>query len=270
MPELPEVETIVRGLQRPLIGRTITGVEILWHNTARPSVAALHAELPGARIEQLTRRGKFLQFTLSTGKTMFIHLKMSGNLMVTPLTQPAHRHSRAIFILDNDHRLEFKNPRKFGRVYLAENPKDVVGHLGPEPLADDFTAENFIALFAHRRGRLKPLLLNQSLIAGVGNIYASEACFWANLHPARPVDTLSRADLTRLYEAVRQVLRHGIVLKGASLDDVYRGGNFQNHFQVYGKTGEPCSRCATPIERIMLGARSTFFCPRCQPDANAA
>ena len=270
MPELPEVETIVRGLQTPLVGRTITAAKILWHNTARPSAAAVESQLPGNRIETLSRRGKFLRFDLSGGETMFIHLKMSGDLRVLPQSQPVHPHTRAFFNLDNGNRLEFKDTRKFGRVWLTADPQTVIGALGPEPLADDFSVDDFIALFERRSGRLKPLLMNQTFIAGVGNIYASEACFWAKLDPRRPANTLSADDLARLYHALRRVLRHGIVLKGATLDDVYRGGEFQNHFQVYGRAGEPCSRCGTPIARVMLAGRSTFFCPMCQAAASVA
>jgi len=270
MPELPEVETIVRGLQTPLLGRTITAAKVLWHNTARPSVVEVEAKLPQRRIEALSRRGKYLKFVLSGGKMLFIHLKMSGDLRVLPQSQAVHPHTRAFFNLDNGNRLEFKDPRKFGRIHLTDNPQSVIGTLGPEPLADDFSVDDFIALFERRSGRLKPLLMNQTFIAGLGNIYAAEACFWARLDPRRPANTLSAADLARLYHAIRRVLRHGIMLKGATLDNVYRGGEFQNHFQVYGKTGKPCPRCGTPIARVMLAGRSTFFCPACQSAASTA
>ncbi|MFQ5578461.1 MAG: Fpg/Nei family DNA glycosylase, partial [Anaerolineae bacterium] len=141
---------------------------------------------------------------------------------------------------------------------------------GPEPLADEFTLEAFKALFRGRRGRLKPLLLNQSFIAGIGNIYADESCFAAQIHPRRPANTLSDDALARLYRAIRRVLTHGITLKGASFDAVYRGGEYQNHFQVYGRTGQPCPRCGAPIARVVLGGRGTHFCPVCQPEPNAA
>jgi formamidopyrimidine-DNA glycosylase len=264
MPELPEVETIVRGLQRPLVNRTFTGVTVLWPNAVKTPLLELKSRLPGQRIESLTRRGKYLQFSLSGGDTLFLHLKMSGELLVEPNDEPLHPHVRTIFDLDNQHQLRFKDTRKFGRVYLVDDPAQVTAQLGPEPLADDFTVEDFIALFAGRRGRLKPLLLNQHFLAGVGNIYGDESCFVARIHPRRQVDTLSEAELTRLYQAIRQVLNHGIVHKGASLDEVYKGGEFQNHFQVYGRAGKPCLRCGTPIERVVLGGRSTHFCPRCQ------
>lgn len=264
MPELPEVETIVRGLRGPLVGRTFTDVVVTWPNSIKTSIPELQNRLPGQRIEAITRRGKYLQFHLSGGDTLLLHLKMSGDLLVEPVSVPPHPHVRTIFGLDNDHQLRFKDTRKFGRVYLVDDPADVVGKLGPEPLADDFTGEDFKALFQRRTGRLKPLLLNQEFIAGIGNIYADESCFMAGLDPRRPVDTLSSEELERLYQAIRQALNRGIVHKGASLDDVYRGGEFQNHFQVYGRADEPCLRCGSLLVRIVLGGRSTHFCSQCQ------
>ena len=264
MPELPEVETVVRGLQTPLVGRTFTGVTVLWPNSIRTSIPELIARLPGQRIEALDRRGKYLRFQLSGGDTLFLHLKMSGDLLVEPATETLDPHVRTIFDLDNGHQLRFKDMRKFGRVYLVQNPDQVVGDLGPEPLADDFTPADFAACFQRRSGRLKPLLLNQNFIAGIGNIYGDESCFLAGIHPARQVNTLAPDELEKLYHAIREVLNKGIIFKGASLDAIYRGGEFQNHFQVYGRTDEPCLRCGTPIVRIVLGGRSTHYCPNCQ------
>ncbi len=264
MPELPEVETVVRGLRGPLVGRTFTGVTVTWPNSIKTSIPELKSRLPGQRIDAITRRGKYLQFHLSGGDTLFIHLKMSGDLLVEPAGDPIHRHVRTIFDLDNNHQLRFKDMRKFGRVYLADDPAQVVGKLGPEPLADDFTVEDFQNLFQRRSGRLKPLLLNQEFIAGVGNIYADESCFMAKIDPRRQADTLSPKELERLYHAIRQALTAGITHKGASLDEVYRGGEFQNHFQVYSRAGEPCLNCGVEIQRIVLGGRSTHFCSQCQ------
>ena len=264
MPELPEVETIVRGLQNPLEGRRFTGVTVKWPNSIKTPLGELKQKLPGQTINTLTRRGKYLQFNLSGPDTLFIHLKMSGDLLVEPHDDPIHPHIRTIFALDNGHQLRFKDMRKFGRIYLVRHPEAVTGNLGPEPLADDFTVEDFSAMFVGRRGRLKPLLLNQGFIAGIGNIYAAEACFRAGVQPNRQADTLTSQELTRLYHAIRRVLNEGIVHKGASLDSVYRGGEFQNHFQVYGRTDEPCYTCGTSIVRIVLGSRSTHFCPKCQ------
>lgn len=264
MPELPEVETVVRGLRGPLVGRTFTAVTVLWPNAIKTPIPELQQRLPGQRIEAITRRAKYLQFHLSGGDTLFIHLKMSGDLLVEPETEPRHPHVRTIFSLDNAHELRFKDTRKFGRVYLVTDPTQVVSKLGPEPLADNFTLEAFKMLFQRKKGRLKPLLLNQEFIAGVGNIYADESCFTAKIDPRRQVDTLSPEELERLYHAIRQTLNAGIMHKGASLDSVYRGGEFQDHFQVYGRADEPCLTCGTPIVRIVLGGRSTHFCTQCQ------
>jgi formamidopyrimidine-DNA glycosylase len=189
---------------------------------------------------------------------------MTGSLWIEPAEAPLHSHIRTVFGLDNDHQLRFKDMRKFGRVYLVDDPDQVVGKLGPEPLAADFTSADFKNLFRKRTGRLKPLLLNQTFIAGLGNIYADESCFAAGLDPRRAVNTLSPAELERLYQAIRQSLQQGITYKGASLDEIYLGGEFQNHFQVYGRTGEPCYTCGLAIARIVLGGRSTHFCERCQ------
>ena len=264
MPELPEVETVVRGLRGPLVGRTITGITVLWPRTAGTPISFLETRLPGQRIEAITRRAKYLQFHLSAADTLLIHLKMSGELLVEAVTDPPHKHARAIFDLDNNHQLRFNDMRKFGRIYLVDDPAQVVGKLGPEPLADDFSIDDFKTLFQRRTGRLKPLLLNQEFIAGIGNIYADEACHRAKIDPRRQVDTLSAPELAALYQAIRQVLNEGITHKGASFDQVYRGGQFQNNFQVYSRAGEPCLKCGAEIQRIVLGGRSTHFCSQCQ------
>jgi formamidopyrimidine-DNA glycosylase len=227
-------------------------------------VAEIEQRLPGRRIKAIKRRAKYLRFELSGGDILFLHLKMSGNLLVEPATEPLHPHVRTIFNLDNGHQLRFKDTRKFARVYLVNDPDLVIGKLGPEPLDNNFTAENFKSLFHKRKGRLKPLLLNQEFIAGIGNIYADESCFLAGIDPRRQANTLSDNEFDRLYNAIRQALNHGIMHKGASLDDVYKGGEFQNHFQAYGRTGLPCYQCHTPIQRIVLGGRSTHFCSHCQ------
>ena len=264
MPELPEVETVVRGLRGPLLGRTFTGVTVLWPNTIKTPIPQLKSQLPGQRIEAISRRAKYLQFHLSRGDTLFLHLKMSGELLVEPAAEPVHPHVRTIFDLDNQHQLRFKDTRKFGRVYLVADPHQVTGQLGPEPLADDFMVEDFQELFKGRSGRLKSLLLNQHFIAGIGNIYADESCFAAGIDPRRQADSLSPDELERLYHAIRQALTAGIRHKGASFDQVYRGGEFQDHFQVYSRNGEPCLTCGAEIQRIVLGGRSTHFCSNCQ------
>jgi formamidopyrimidine-DNA glycosylase len=264
LPELPEVETVVRGLQGPLLGRSFTTVTVLWSKTINLPLPELSQRLPGQRIEAISRRAKYLRFHLAGGDNLFIHLKMSGELLVEPADQPLHPHVRAIFGLDNGHQLRFNDTRKFGRIYLVTDPEQVIGKLGPEPLDPDFTVEAFQALFQKRSGRLKPLLLNQEFIAGIGNIYADESCFLARLDPRRTVASLTGPELSRLYQAIRQALTAGITHQGASFDAVYRGGEYQNHFQVYGRTAEPCYNCGRQIIRIVLAGRSTHFCSECQ------
>jgi len=264
MPELPEVETVVRGLRGPLLERTFLEVEVRWARSVVTGADALRRGLPGRRVAAIDRRGKYLVFRFDDPRTLLIHLKMSGNLLVEPDHAPRDPYMHTVFQLDNGHQLRFRDPRKFGRIYLTADPATVLGQLGPEPLHDEFSADDFRALCRRRKGVLKTLLLNQEFLAGLGNIYAGEACFLAGVDPRRQISTLDDAEVERLYHAIRRTLRHGIVHRGSSLDSVYRGGEFQNHFQVYGRENQTCFTCGTNIERVMLGGRSTCFCPRCQ------
>ena len=266
MPELPEVETIIRQLRAPLVGRRFTTFRARWKNSIKSPIPFIKQNLPGRRIESIERRGKYLRFNLSGDLTLFIHLKMSGDLLVEPQALTGTRHVRTIFGLDNGYELRFKDPRKFGRVYLVRDVSEVIGRLGPEPLADEFTLVRFAEICAGRKGRLKSLLLNQEFIAGLGNIYVDESCFMARLNPLRAANTLSPAQLNALYRAIRSVLSSAIKNKGSTFDAVYRGGEFQDKFKVYGRQAERCRRagCRGVIRRIEVGARSTHFCPRCQ------
>jgi formamidopyrimidine-DNA glycosylase len=190
---------------------------------------------------------------------------MTGDLRVVPSSHPVHQHDRIVFDLDNGHQLRFRDTRKFGRVYLTENPAELLGRLGPEPLDDRFSPEDFLALFDHRTARIKSLLLDQAFIAGLGNIYADEALFLAGIRPQRRADTLRDEDKQRLYRAIRQVLGIAIEKKGTSLtDEAYRGGRYQQQFLVYGRGEQPCPKCGTPVRRIQLGQRSAHYCPSCQ------
>jgi formamidopyrimidine-DNA glycosylase len=272
MPELPEVETIVRGLQPDLQGRIILAAEVYWHRTvATSTVYTFKQRIAGQRVAAVGRRGKYITLQLSSGDWLLIHLKMTGHLQVMPADTPPDKHVRALFFLDDDLQLVFRDPRKFGRLYLTSEPETIVGDLGPEPLADDFTLEAFAALLRRRRGRLKPLLLNQRFIAGLGNIYADEALFAAGLHPQRTAGTPDDDEIAALYHAIRLVLRQGIENRGTTLSDrSYRDaageeGSNQAQLRVYGRTGQPCVRCGTPVRRIVLSGRSAHFCPRCQP-----
>ena len=264
MPELPEVETFVRQLRGPLTGRTITRATLHWpRHVATPSPRQFSRRIRGQRITAVGRRGKYLVFSLSHG-SLLIHLKMSGGLTVAPAGATRDRHAHTVFHLDDGNEFRFSDTRKFGRVYLVDRPEAVTGKLGPEPLAADFTAQTLARRLAAHSRALKPLLLDQTFLAGVGNIYADEALHLAGLHPLRKSDTLSLAEARRLWRSLRRVLRQGIRLNGASIDWVYRGGEFQHQFRVYRRAGEPCLTCGRPIRRIVVGQRSTHFCPRCQ------
>ncbi len=271
MPELPEVENYKRDLAELLVGRPFTGVHVDWPNQIEvPAVAELKRRLPGQIVTAVSRRGKFLQIHMSQGDTLLIHLRMSGRLYVEPASTPRDPHVHVAFELDSDDELRFYDPRKFGRVYLVDDPVTVVGELGPEPLEADFTVERFAELLAGRRGRIKPLLLNQQFLAGLGNIYTDEALYAAGLHPLRTADTLDPDEIARLHQAIRSTLRRAIGHRGTSFSWVYRDaygepGSFQEQLQVYGREGEPCPRCGTPIERIIVGQRGTHLCPNCQP-----
>jgi len=270
MPELPEVETVVRGLRTPLVGRTIIAASYDYPGgLVRPDGPIFTGRIAGQPIRAVNRRGKYVVITLDPD-TLIIHLKMTGRLYVAPDedVQYADRWVHFTFQLDNAHQLRFSDARKFGRVYLVDDPAVVLGALGPEPLDDALTFDAFCACLARRSGALKPLLLNQAVLAGIGNIYADEALFLARLHPLRRASTLSSDELAALYSAIRQVLADGIRREGASVN-WYRKpdgtkGNAQTGLNVYGRAGEPCLRCGTPIARIVVGQRGTHLCPACQ------
>jgi formamidopyrimidine-DNA glycosylase len=271
MPELPEVETVVNGLRAPLVGRTITGVEVLWPRSVAPLDPDVFAQrLTGQAITGVARRGKWIVIALNGGDTLLVHLRMTGRLAVEPEACPDNRHLRALFFLDDGRRLHFFDQRKFGRLQLTDDPEDVLGKLGPEPLGDDLTAPRLEKMLARRRGRIKPLLLDQRFLAGLGNIYADEALWRARIHPLCRADSLSPAEVRRLHGAIQSVLRAAIASSGTTLpDEAFRrpdgqSGEFAGQLAAYGRTGQPCPRCRTPIERISVSQRGTHFCPHCQ------
>ncbi|HRQ39985.1 MAG TPA: DNA-formamidopyrimidine glycosylase [Chloroflexota bacterium] len=269
MPELPEVETTVRALRPYLVNRTITYVQNNWpKHVTTPTLPEMQWRLHGRTIIAINRRAKYLVFSLSDGETLIIHLKMSGRLLVVGRDEPADKHVHTVFGLDNGQELRFWDQRKFGRVYLVQEPQQVLAGLGPEPLAADFTVER-LAERLHGRSRiLKPLLLDQTFVAGIGNIYADESLFYARLHPQRTADSLTPEDVAALYAAMQKSLQLGIEREGASIDLYVKPdgskGDMQNAVAVFRRTGLPCVQCGTPIRRIVLGGRSTHFCPRCQ------
>jgi formamidopyrimidine-DNA glycosylase len=270
MPELPEVETIAATLRQgskdipSLIGRKIIGALVLWEKTlaGMPSQEFI-ARIQGQGIQDIRRRGKFLLFML-TKDVLLIHLRMSGDLLVEPDSNPIAQHYRLVILLDRGLRLAFNDPRKFGRVWLTNTPDSVLGSLGPEPLDERFSGRDFYRKLQACRRQLKPLLLDQSFLAGLGNIYTDEALHMAKIHPLVRADTLTRTQTDELLKSIRQVLHEGIRRQGASIDWVYRGGDFQNYFRVYRRTGLPCPECGAPVQKMIIGQRSTHFCPVCQ------
>lgn len=271
MPELPEVETVVRALRegsgargQSVVGKTVARVTVRWaRHIATPSARILKQQLPGQTIVDLRRRGKYLVFDLSRD-VLLIHLKMSGDLTLVDGAAPPDKHAHTIFHFTDGTALRFSDTRKFGKVFLVGRADVVVGRLGPEPLEPGFTAAQLGRMLAERKRLLKPLLLDQTFLAGLGNIYTDEALHLAGLHPLRRSDSLTAAEVRALWNGIRRALRAGLRHNGASIDWVYRGGGYQHHFRVYDRTGQPCPVCGTPIRRIVVGQRGTHFCPGCQ------
>jgi len=266
MPELPEVETIKAELMPHVLGRTITGVELYWERIVRqPSVEEFRSRVIGQRITGLSRRGKYLFFHLSGGEMLVMHMKMTGSLLIDPSDG---RFTRAVLHLNNGVALHFWDPRKFGVMWLDKDDSAVAGKLGPEPLDDDFTSEVLAELLRKRTASIKPIILDQSIIAGIGNMYADEALFDAKIHPGRPVGSLSGDEIERLHGSIKRVLLKGLDSKGASIRNYIRPdgslGTAHDEFNVAHGVGKNCPRCGTPIKRIVLRGRGTYFCPECQ------
>ncbi len=275
MPELPEVETVARDLRAGnLPDATITGVEVRWARTvATPSVERFRDELVSRRVLDVKRRGKYLVLPLDDGRTLLVHLRMTGRLTFASPDAPHHPHERLILELDHNRHLRFLDQRKFGRWYLLEDPNLILGTLGPEPFDPTLDAATFARrLRAHRR-QIKPLLLDQRFLAGMGNIYADEALWEAGLHPQRRSHTLTDEEASRLLAAIRRVLKRGIENAGTTLgpgeSNFYsvggRRGRNQDALRVFRRTGQPCPRCGHPIQRLVVGQRGTHICPQCQP-----
>ena len=266
MPELPEVETIARRLEPELVGRRILDADVLWQRTlATPSLDEFKAQIQGQKILAVTRRAKYFIMNLSDA-SLLIHLRMSGDLEVKSSTAQPLKHDRVILKLSGRKSLFFNDTRKFGRVWLVNQPDEVLGRLGPEPFSKDFTAQWLYQALQGKNRQLKPLLLDQTFLAGLGNIYTDEALHLARLHPLTASNAITPEQAGELRKAVRSVLRKGIRRHGASIDWMYRGGEYQNYFRVYDREGQACANCGTPIQRMIVGQRSTHFCPNCQAE----
>jgi formamidopyrimidine-DNA glycosylase len=279
MPELPEVETIARELRPLIIGRTIVDAWFDWPNQVKhPAAEEFVPAVVGRTVLAVERRGKWLVLPVSGDAVLAIQVKMTGQLYVLPPDAPRDRHVHVVFSLDDGLELRLRDTRKFGRVglYRRDEAGEVLGAgdvgrlfdaFGPEPLDDAFTLADFRRRLRARRARLKPLLMDQAFLAGVGNIYADEALWRARLHPLRSAAGLRPDQERALYVALRDVLVEAIERRGSSVDD-YRApsgmGEMQNFLNIYGRTGKPCPRCGRPTRRIVIGQRSTHFCAWCQ------
>lgn len=271
MPELPEVETVVRGLRAPLIGRTVLAMSYDWPRTIHSPAPGPFAErIAGQTFRSVDRRAKYIIAALDHDY-LIVHLKMTGRLYVAAM-DAHHEADQWVHFrlrLDADQELRFSDSRKFGKVYLTDDPAQIVGALGPEPLSEAFTEAEFATRIAKRTGAIKPLLLDQQFIAGLGNIYVDESLFRAGIHPLRRSDSLTEAEIMRLYAMIRAVLSDGIAHEGASIN-WYRKpdgtrGSAHEHFRVYDRDGQPCVQCGTPIGKTRVAQRGTHFCPVCQP-----
>ena len=271
MPELPEVETIARQLRaRGIEGRCIEQVEINWEKTMEPlSGAAFCEALIGKTLETITRYGKWMMFTLGSGRTIMIHLRMSGSFSMAPGT-----HDRIILTLSGGTKVYFSDPRKFGRWKLVDDPARILGALGPDALTKAFTLKGFREALLRRKRILKPVLLDQTVVAGLGNIYVDEALWESRIHPERICCSLSDDETELLYKAIRHVLQVGVQNRGTSLGEGrsnYRdvdgdSGGYREKVKAYGRGGRPCHRCGTLLEKRVVAQRGTTFCPVCQPE----
>jgi formamidopyrimidine-DNA glycosylase len=274
LPELPEVQTIVNDLNAARIaGRTVIRAEVFWPRTiALLPAADFCRRIEGQVIDSIRRRGKFVLFGFRSGPTLAVHLRMTGRFQMMPASGRPTKHVHVILELDDGRCLWFRDTRKFGRFYLADDPECILGRLGPEPLDPYFTAGLLARRLAGQRRAIKPLLLDQSFIAGLGNIYVDEALWAAKIHPLRRSHTLSAKQNVDLHRAIRRVLRQGLKHAGTTLGkgqsnfyslDENRGGN-DAHLKVFRRTGAPCPRCKLPIVRLVVAQRSTHICAGCQ------
>ena len=271
MPELPEVETVRRGLERLVVGKTIGQVRVRYVKMIGTGVDSFVHDLPGQTIERIGRRGKYLLFYL-TGGVLVSHLRMEGKYLFYPDEVPERKHAHVFFDMTDGGTLVYEDVRKFGTMELLRKDQleayFAARKLGPEPTEADFLLSPFAAALSRSKKPIKPYLLEQTLVVGLGNIYVDEALWRARIHPARPAASLKPAEVKRLREQIIEVLQLGIEKKGSTIR-TYRNalgedGTMQDFLQVYGKTGQPCARCGSPIEKIKLGGRGTHLCPHCQ------
>jgi formamidopyrimidine-DNA glycosylase len=275
MPELPEVETIVKGLQKTVVGRKIKSINVIFPGIVKQETEKFRKNAEKTKIVKVRRRGKYILIDLSNGKTILAHLGMTGNFLLVKSSSPWNKHDHLIIRFYENHKeLRYNDQRKFGKLKSFPTCKEEnvseLKKLGPESL--NISASDFVDLFEKRKGRIKSALLNQQIIAGLGNIYADESLFEAKIHPAQRIDKLSPPRLKRLHQAIQKILRKAIKAGGSSIENYYdingEVGSFQLQHKVYGREGLPCKKCGTEIKRIKISQRSSYFCPKCQPLKN--
>ncbi len=271
MPELPEVETIKNRLAPLLAERRFAGVDVFWSKAVRhPSPEEFSRCLVGQRIEGIRRRGKYFLFDLASGEIFILHLKMTGVLLLEPSLKGPRKHTAAIFQLDDESDLHFIDQRKFGSLWLVKDENEIIGKLGPEPFDKAFSPGLLRDIINRRSIPIKALLCDQHAIAGVGNMYADESLFAARIHPMKRANDLTIDEINGLHQAVIQVLERGILHNGASISTYClpdgAQGMAQTQFKVAHRRNEMCLVCGTPITRISIRGRGTYFCPGCQPE----
>jgi formamidopyrimidine-DNA glycosylase len=269
MPELPEVETSRRGISPYLVGQRIDNIVIRERSLRWPISTDIDEQLPGATVDSVGRRAKYLLFNTRAG-TAIVHLGMSGSVFIVERGTPAGVHDHFDIELDSGKSLRFRDPRRFGSLHWSDDPAQhwLLRELGPEPLSNDFSGEYLWLMSKGRRVAVKQFIMNASIVVGVGNIYASESLFLAGIHPRRAAGRIAEHRYDSLATTIKEVLEKAIDAGGTTLRDFYGGdgeaGYFQQELEVYGRDGQPCLRCKRPVSVIVLGQRSTFYCKACQ------
>jgi formamidopyrimidine-DNA glycosylase len=271
MPELPEVETIVKGLRKTVAGKKIRSIQVIFPGIVRQDTKKFKKNVDKCEIRRVRRRGKYILIDLSNRNTILVHLGMTGNFLLVKSSNPLNKHDHLVIRFNKNWKeLRYNDQRKFGKIKSFPTSKEEkvseLNKLGPESL--NISSSDFIDLFQKRKGRIKSALLNQQIIAGLGNIYADESLFEARIHPSQKIDQLTFPQLRKLHQAIRIILRKAIKAGGSSIENYYnvKGeiGAFQLQHKVYGREGLFCKKCGTKIKRIKISQRSSYFCPKCQ------
>lgn len=276
MPELPEVETVRRGLLKIAAGRKISGIDVYYGKTITNDVEKFRQALIGQTIVTVDRRGKYLLFRFTNDLTMVSHLRMEGKYFNQPIGGPIDKHTHVVFEFTDGSELCYHDTRKFGRMTLVKTGEEMTVRglktIGPEPTANDFTLPYFKAILAKSRGKIKPFLLNQRHVAGLGNIYADEVLWMSKVNPEQPANSLTDQQIRDLHDNIIKELARAIEYKGTTVHSFTNAfgdaGAFQNQLNAYGHAGDPCPRCGTKMVKIKVAQRGTTFCPHCQPLEN--